>query len=80
MVADWLIELGPSIEKINRYWNKLPKFKQPKSKSYENVLQAVDDPSTTTKLTFFSYVAGILEQYLKKYQSVKPWSLTRMLT
>ena len=61
-----------SIEKIVRDWNKLPKSKQPKSKSYEDVLQTGDDPFTTTKLTFFSYVAGILEPYLKKYQSDMP--------
>ena len=72
MVADRLIELWPSIKKIVRYWNKLPKPKQPKSKSYENVLQVVDDPFTTTKLTFFSYLAGILEPYLKKHRSDKP--------
>ena len=61
MVADRLIKLWPSIEKIVQYWKK---SKQPKSKSYENILEVVDDPFTTTKLTFFSYLAGILEPYL----------------
>ena len=54
MVADRLIELWPSIEKIVRYWNKLSKSKQPRSKSYENVLQAVDDPFTTIELMFLA--------------------------
>ena len=66
VVANRLIELWPSIEKKVRYWNKFSKSKQPRSKSYENVLQAVDDPFTTIKLMFFSYLAGILEPYLNK--------------
>ena len=54
VVADRLIELWPSIEKIVRYWNKLSKSKQPRSKSYENVLQPVDDPFTTIELMFLA--------------------------
>ena len=54
VVADRLIELWPSIEKTVRYWNKLSKSKQPRSKSYENVLQAVDDPFTTIELMFLA--------------------------
>lgn len=34
VLSDNLIELWPSLKKIVWYWNKLPKSKQPKSKSY----------------------------------------------
>ena len=47
MVAYRLNELWPSIEKIVRYWDKLRKSKQLKSKFFENVLQALDDLFTT---------------------------------
>ena len=47
--------------KTDWYWNKL--WYQ---KSYDNIFQTVDDPSTTIKLTFFGYLAGILGPYLKK--------------
>ena len=50
----------------------MSKSKQPKSKSYEKFLQEVDDSFTSIKLTFFSYLTGITEPYLKKYQSDKP--------
>ena len=33
---------------------------------------AVEDPITAAKLTFFSFVAGILQPILVKYQSDKP--------
>ena len=50
----------------------MSKYKQPSSKSYANVKAAVEDPITAAKLTFFSFVAGILQPILVKYQSDKP--------
>ena len=34
IVADWLIEIWDSIIKTVRHWEKLPKSKQPSSKSF----------------------------------------------
>ena len=48
----------------------MPKYKRASSKSYANVKAAVEDPPA--KLPFFSFVAGILQPILMKYQSDKP--------
>ena len=58
--------------KIVNFWEKLPKLKQPKCDSYNIAKDAVDDPLTVAKLEFFIYVAGLLEPYLKCYQSNQP--------
>ena len=43
VVADWLIEIWDSIVKIVRYWEKLPESKQPASKNFLKVQEAVND-------------------------------------
>ena len=50
----------------------MPKYKRQSLKGYTNVKAAVEDPMTPAKLTFFSFVAGILQPILVKYQSDKP--------
>ena len=70
-VAERLVDLWPNVAKIVRYWESLPKSKRPSSKSYSNVLSAVTDNLTPAKLHFFSYVAGIFQPFLTKYQSDK---------
>ena len=70
--ADRLIEIWPNIAKIFQFWRTLPKKKQPSGKSYEAVKTAVEDPLTSAKLSFFSYVASILQPFLAKYQTSKP--------
>ena len=67
-----MIEIWHNIKKLVAHWEKLPKYKRPSSKSYANVKAAVEDPMTPAKLTFFSFVAGILQPILVKYQSDKP--------
>ena len=54
------------------HWEGLPKSKRSSSKSYANVLSAVNDNLTPAKLHFFSFVAGIFQPFLVKYQSDKP--------
>ena len=58
--------------KIVNFWKKLPELKQSKCDSYNIVKDVVDDPLIVVKLEFFIYVAGLLEPYLKSYQSDQP--------
>ena len=71
-VAERLLELWPSIVKMVNHWEGLPKSKRPSSKSYANALSAVNDNLIPVKLYFFSFVAGIFQPFLVKYQSDKP--------
>ena len=72
LVSDRLLDVWPNMEKIVRFWKKMPVSKQPSSKSFKNVAEAVDDPLTPARLAFFSYVSSLMEPYLTKYQSNKP--------
>ena len=53
---------------------RLPKSKQPKSKSFEAVKDAIDDVLYPAKLSFASYGlnAGLIQLFLTCYQSDKP--------
>ena len=70
--ADRLTEIWPNIIKIVKFWLTLTKKKQPSGKSFDAVKGAVEDPLTTAKLNFFSYIASILQPFLAKYQTPKP--------
>ena len=70
--CDRLIELWPNIEAMIRFWNKFPKSKQPSSKSYMAVKDGVGYKLITAKLSFFSFVAILVEPFLKKYRCDKP--------
>ena len=48
----------------------LPKSCRPSSKSYDNVVKGVKDDLIVAKLSFFSFLAGTLQLYLK-YQTDK---------
>ena len=67
-----MIEIWHNIKKLVAHGEKLPKYKRPSSKNHANVKAAVENPMTPAKLTFFSFVAGILLPILVKYQSDKP--------
>ena len=54
------------------HWESLPKWKRPSSKSYENLLTAVNDNLIPAKLQFFSFIASLFKPFLLKYQSDKP--------
>ena len=70
--ADRLIDIWPNIIKIVKFWLSLTKKKQPSGKSFDAVKSAVEDPLTTAKLSFFSYIASILQSFLTKYRTQKP--------
>ena len=52
-VADRLIEIWPNIKQIRNFQEKLPKSKQPSSKSYDTLKIAVLDELVIGKLVFF---------------------------
>ena len=72
LVPGGLIELCLNIKKIVEFWNCLPKSRRPASKSYNAVLVGLEDPLTTAKLAFCSYLSSLLELYLNNYQMYKP--------
>ena len=57
---------------IVNFWKKLRKSKQSKCDSCNIVKDAIDDSLTVAKLEFFICGAGLLEPYLKSYQSDQP--------
>ena len=68
---DRMIEVLNDVKKIVQFWENLPKSKLPNSKSYINLNISFDDPLVIVKLHFFSYVAGIVEPFLKQFQIYK---------
>ena len=63
--SDRLIELWQNIESMIKSCNKLHKSKQPSSKSYMAVKDRINDKLITAKLLFFSFVASLVEPFLK---------------
>ena len=55
--------------KLIRY-EKLPKSKQPSSKSFVNVQKAWDDIFSIGKFQYFSFIAGYFQPFLTAYQTV----------
>ena len=71
-MADCAIEIWPRICKVVKFWEKLPPSKRPKSESFLNVQEAVKDSLKSLKLYFFSFIASLMEPYLRAYQTDKP--------
>ena len=71
-MADRLLSIWDNVVKVIRFWEKKPKSKQPKCKSYINVQKACNDIFTVARLNFFSYFAGFFKPFLKSYQSNSP--------
>ena len=71
-VADGAFLVWSNLIKITKFWVELIKYKQPKCKSFTVLTDPVFDLFMPAKLQFFSYVAGLLEPYLKRYQSDAP--------
>ena len=67
-----LLSVWPNMQKLFHFWLSLPKMQQPSGKSFETVRLAIEDPLMTYKLSFFSYVASLLEPFLTKYQTNCP--------
>ena len=74
--ATRLIKIWPNITKLWTWWlQQKPASKQPtylQTKSILNVKAAVEDDLTTTKLSFFCFVASKLQLFLVKYQTDNP--------
>ena len=64
-VAEKLID----VKKVDDFWQKLPKSKQPKSRSYVSLHDAVIDLFTPAKFNFFSYIATFFQSFLTLYQT-----------
>ena len=73
VVADQLIEIWDGIIKVVRYWEKLPKNKQPASKSFLKVQEDVNDKFAVAKFQYFSFVDTFFKSLLTKYQI--SWSM-----
>ena len=67
-----LISIWDNVCKTVNYWEKLPKSKRPKFKSYSNLKSAALHDFTVAKLQCFSYVASKVEPHLKMYQTDNP--------
>ena len=68
-VADRIVEIWKHIVATVNYWEKLPKSKRPKSKSYEHLKSTVEDLLTPAKLQFFSFLASLFKPFLVMYQT-----------
>ena len=62
----------PNIKAVITFLEKLPKSKQPSSSSYVVIKDGVKNLFLPPKLHFFCYVAGIVEPFLKEYQTDIP--------
>ena len=71
-VAERAISIWPNIVKMCKFWARFAKSKQPQSKSYETLKTAVTDQFMIIKFEFFNFVAGMLEPFLRMYQTDSP--------
>ena len=71
-VADRAIAIWPHVVNMTKFWKRRMPSKQLQSNNFKIVSSAVNDPLTTVKLKFFSYVASVLRPYLEKYQNNDP--------
>ena len=72
VVADRLLDIWENIVKLVRYYEKLPKSKQPSSKSFVNVQKACNDIFSIEKFQFFSFIAGYFQPFLTAYPTDAP--------
>ena len=63
VVADRLQEIWTNKQFIIEFWNKLPKYKQPSCKRFDNVKKAVTDPLSEAKISCFSFTCFLAEPY-----------------
>ena len=71
-VAIRLLSLWPNIVKMVNNWASLRRWKRPSSKSYEDLLTAVNDNLIPARLQFLSFIASLSKPFLLKHQSYKP--------
>ena len=71
-MADRAIAIWPHVVNITKFWKRHVPSKQPQSNNFKSVASTVNDPLTTVKLKFFTYVASVLRPYLERYQNNDP--------
>ena len=71
-VAVRAINIWNDVCQLYGFWQALPKSKRSSGKSYVTVKDATND--CLTKLRFFAYIGGILQEFLTVYQCTKPMS------
>ena len=71
-VALRAVEIWENVKKIVRYWESLPKSKQPSSNCYMTVRDAMNDEFAIPKFQFFSSIAALLKPFLTAYQTDAP--------
>ena len=71
-MTDRVIEVWPSVVKRVAYWESLSRSRHPQLKSYGWLVECYSDPLVPAKLHFFSFVAGIFEPYLTRFQTDAP--------
>ena len=66
-VTERLSTIWNDITKLLKYWEALPKAKQPSSKHHVNVKMAVANDLIPAKLKFFCFIVEIVKPFLTKY-------------
>ena len=61
LLADRLLEICDNMQSIIGFWNKLPKYKQPSCKRFNNVEKAVTDPLSEAKILCFNFICSLVE-------------------
>ena len=57
---------------LSKHQGAKPKSKTTSSRSYENLKITVNNPFTVAKLQFFSFLACVLQPFLKSYETDDP--------
>ena len=66
------MKIWPNITKLVDCYNGFPPFKQPPSKNYMILKNKVSDDLAIAKIHYFSYIDGLLQPFLKIYQTDQP--------
>ena len=57
---------------LSKHQGAKPKSRTPSSRSYENLKATINNPFTVAKLQFFSFLACLLQPFLKSYETDDP--------
>jgi len=73
-VALRLIKITDNLKQVMKFWESLPKSKQPKCKSFTVLKEALSDPFLKAKLHFFHTLLIFLSLILKSSGLINRWS------
>ena len=71
-VAERAIKIWPNMIQMIKEWEKQPKSSRPKNKSYETLVEFYQDKFVPCRLEYFRYLAKIMHDYLKIFQTDRP--------